>query len=77
MGNQTDDKRPIVLQQECRGKGDDKCGDTRGYPHPQVAAELEVPVEIDNADLQKPSLVRSVEAARVELLAAVDLSELA
>ena len=35
------------------------------------------PVEIDNADLQKPSLVRSVEAARAELLAAHELSELA
>ena len=35
------------------------------------------PVEIDNADLQKPSLVREVEGARAALLEALDLSELA
>ena len=35
------------------------------------------PVEIDNADLQKPSLVRDVEAARASLLDAMELGELA
>ena len=35
------------------------------------------PVEIDNADLQKPSLVRDVEGARSALLEALDLTELA
>ena len=35
------------------------------------------PVEIDNADLQKPSLVRDVEGARGALLEALRLSELA
>ena len=35
------------------------------------------PVEIDNADLQKPSLVRGVESARAAILEALQLSELA
>ena len=35
------------------------------------------PVEIDNADLQKPSLIRDVEGARGALLEALDLDELA
>lgn len=35
------------------------------------------PVEIDNADLQKPSLVRDVEAARIALLEALELGALA
>jgi succinylarginine dihydrolase len=35
------------------------------------------PVEIDNADLQKPSLIRDVEAARAALLEALGLTELA
>jgi len=35
------------------------------------------PVEIDNADLQRPSLVRDVEAARAALLDAMELGELA
>ena len=35
------------------------------------------PVEIDHADLQKPSLVRDVEGARSALLEALDLTELA
>jgi succinylarginine dihydrolase len=35
------------------------------------------PVEIDNADLQKPSLLRDVEAARAALLEALGLTELA
>jgi succinylarginine dihydrolase len=35
------------------------------------------PVEIDNADLQKPALIRDVEAARGALLDSLDLSELA
>ena len=35
------------------------------------------PVEIDNADLQQPSLVRDVEAARAALLDTLGLSELA
>ena len=35
------------------------------------------PIEIDNADLQKPALVRDVEAARGALLEALDLGELA
>ena len=35
------------------------------------------PVEIDNADLKKPSLIRDVESARAALLAALGLSELA
>ena len=35
------------------------------------------PVEIDNADLQKPSLIRDVETARNALLEAVELGELA
>ena len=35
------------------------------------------PVEIDNADLQRPSLVRDVEAARASLLDAMGLGELA
>lgn len=35
------------------------------------------PVEIDNADLQAPSLIRDVEAARAALLGALDLSKLA
>ena len=35
------------------------------------------PVEIDNADLQKPSLIADVEAARLALLDSLDLGELA
>jgi succinylarginine dihydrolase len=35
------------------------------------------PVEIDNADLQKPSLIGDVEGARAALLEALDLDELA
>ena len=35
------------------------------------------PVEIDNADLQKPSLIRDIEAARAALLEALGLTELA
>jgi succinylarginine dihydrolase len=35
------------------------------------------PVEIDNADLQKPTLFRDVEAARAALLEALDLTKLA
>jgi succinylarginine dihydrolase len=35
------------------------------------------PVEIDNADLQNPTLIADVEAARVALLEAVDLTQLA
>ena len=35
------------------------------------------PVEIDNAELQKPSLIRDVEAARNALLEALELGELA
>jgi succinylarginine dihydrolase len=35
------------------------------------------PIEIDNADLQKPLLVTDVEAARTALLEALDLTELA
>jgi len=35
------------------------------------------PIEIDNADLQKPSLATDVEAARTALLEALDLTELA
>jgi succinylarginine dihydrolase len=35
------------------------------------------PAEIDNADLQNPSLVRSVEAARAAILDTLQLSELA
>ena len=34
------------------------------------------PVEIDNADLQSPSLVRDVEAARAALLETMELGEL-
>jgi succinylarginine dihydrolase len=35
------------------------------------------PVEIDNADIQRPSLITDIEAARAALLDALDLSELA
>jgi succinylarginine dihydrolase len=35
------------------------------------------PVEIDNADLRKASLIRDVEAARVALLEALELGSLA
>ncbi len=54
LGDHADDEGPVIAEPQGRADGDDERGQARPDPHPEVAAESELPVELDHSDIGQP-----------------------